>query len=177
MSPTPPVPDLRAYIRDVPDFPKPGILFKDITPLLAEVSAFRAAIEGLAAPFRGRGIDVIAAPEARGFIFAAPLALELGAAFVPIRKPGKLPYKTISREYDLEYGRDALHVHEGVIASGRRVLLLDDVLATGGTMRACRDLVGLAGGDVVAYAFLVELSFLDGRQGLGEAVVFSMIRY
>jgi adenine phosphoribosyltransferase len=174
---SPPPTDLRPYIRDVPDFPKPGILFKDITPLLADVAAFRAAVEGLAAPFRGRGIDVIAAPEARGFIFAAPLALELGAGFVPIRKPGKLPYRTISREYDLEYGRDALHVHEGVIAAGRRVLLLDDVLATGGTMRACRDLVGLAGGEVVAFAFLVELSFLGGRDGLGDAEVFSLIRY
>ncbi len=173
LSPT----DLRQYIRDVPDFPKPGILFKDITPLLADVAAFRAAVEGLAAAFRGRGIDVVAAPEARGFIFAAPLALELGAAFVPIRKPGKLPYRTISREYDLEYGRDALHVHEGVIAAGRRVLLLDDVLATGGTMRACRDLVGLAGGEVVALAFLIELSFLNGREGLGDAEVFSLIRY
>jgi adenine phosphoribosyltransferase len=169
--------DLRPYIRDVPDFPKPGILFKDITPLLADVAAFRAAVEGLAAPFRDRGIDVVAAPEARGFIFAAPLALELGAGFVPIRKPGKLPYRTISREYDLEYGRDALHVHEGVIAAGRRVLLLDDVLATGGTMRACRDLVGLAGGDVVALAFLIELSFLNGREGLGDAEVFSLITY
>jgi adenine phosphoribosyltransferase len=169
--------DLRPYIRDVPDFPKPGILFKDITPLLADVAAFRAAIEGLATPFRGRGIDIVAAPEARGFIFAAPLALELGAGFVPIRKPGKLPYRTISREYDLEYGRDALHVHEGVIGAGRRVLLLDDVLATGGTMRACRDLVGLTGGEVVAYAFLVELSFLNGRDGLGSAEVFSLIRY
>jgi adenine phosphoribosyltransferase len=169
--------DLRAHVRDVPDFPKPGILFKDITPLLADVSAFRAAVEGLAAPFRGRGIDVVAAPEARGFIFAAPLALELGAGFVPIRKPGKLPYRTISREYDLEYGRDALHVHEGVIAAGRRVLLLDDVLATGGTMRACRDLIGLAGGEVVALAFLVELSILNGRQGLGDSEVFSLIRY
>jgi adenine phosphoribosyltransferase len=175
MSPSPT--DLRPYIRDVPDFPKPGILFKDITPLLADVAAFRAAVEGLAEPFRGRGIDVVAAPEARGFIFAAPLALELGAGFVPIRKPGKLPYRTISREYDLEYGRDALHVHEGVIAAGRRVLLLDDVLATGGTMRACRDLVGLAGGEVVALAFLIELSFLNGREGLGDAEVFSLITY
>src|SRR5262245_46128618 len=102
MSPTPTTPDLTAFIRDVPDFPKPGILFKDITPLLADVAAFGAAIEGLAAQFRGRGIDVVAAPEARGFIFAAPLALALGAGFVPIRKPGKLPYRTISREYDLE---------------------------------------------------------------------------
>jgi adenine phosphoribosyltransferase len=169
--------DLRPYIRDVPDFPKPGILFKDITPLLADVAAFRAAIEGLAAPFRGRRIEIVAAPEARGFIFAAPLALELGAGFVPIRKPGKLPYLTISREYDLEYGRDALHVHEGAIGAGRRVLLLDDVLATGGTMRACRDLVGLTGGEVVAYAFLVELSFLNGRDGLGSAEVFSLIPY
>jgi len=176
MSPTAPPIDLRPYIRDVPDFPRPGILFKDITPLLADVAAFRAAIDGLAAPFRGREIDLVAAPEARGFIFAAPLALALGTGFVPIRKPGKLPHRTITRDYDLEYGRDSLHVHEGDLA-GRRVLLLDDVLATGGTMRACRDLVALAGGEVVSFAFLVELSFLSGREGLGDAEVFSLIRY
>ena len=150
--------DLRAFIRDVPDFPKPGILFKDITPLLADVTAFRAAVEGLAAPFRRRGIDLVAAPEARGFIFAAPLALALGAGFVPIRKPGKLPY-----EDDLARVRPRIRPRRrststrGSSAPGRRVLLVDDVLATGGTMRACRDLVGLAGGEVVALAFLVEL--------------------
>ncbi len=169
--------DLRAFIRDVPDFPKPGILFKDITPLLANVDAFRASVEGLADAFRGRGIEVVAAPEARGFVFAAPLALALGVGFVPIRKPGKLPYKTLSLEYDLEYGRDTLHIHNDALAVGRRVLLVDDVLATGGTMEACRGLVGQAGAEVVAYAFAIELGFLGGRAKLEPAEVFSLIRY
>jgi adenine phosphoribosyltransferase len=174
---SPPAPDLRPFIRDVPDFPKPGILYKDITPLLADVEAFRAAIDAFAAAFRGRGIDIVAAPEARGFIFAAPLALALGAGFVPIRKPGKLPYETVSLEYDLEYGRDSLHVHRDAIAPGRRVLLVDDVLATGGTMRACRDLVEGAGGEVVAFAFLLELGFLEGRRVLGATEIVSLIPY
>jgi len=169
--------DLRSLIRDVPDFPKPGILFKDITPLLADVRAFAAAIEGLAAPFRGREIDIVAAPEARGFIFAAPLALALGVGFVPIRKPGKLPYKTISLEYDLEYGRDTLHVHSDAIGAGCRVLLVDDVLATGGTIEACRGLVEQARAIVVAYAFAVELGFLGGRRKLEPAEVFSLLPY
>ena len=169
--------DLRDYIRDIPDFPKPGILFKDITPLLNHPPAFRAAITQLAARFTGRGIDVIAAAEARGFIFGAPLALELDVGFIPIRKPGKLPYATIAMEYQLEYGTDRLEVHTDAFGPGHRVLLIDDVLATGGTMRACRDLVESTGAVVVASAFLIELSFLGGRARLEPGEVFSLITY
>ena len=133
--------DLRDYIRNIPDFPKPGVMFKDITPLLGSPLAFRSAIEQIEQHFQGQGIDVIAAAEARGFIFGPPLAMRMGAGFVPIRKPGKLPYATLAQEYQLEYGSDRLEVHTDALAAGRRVLLLDDVLATGGTMRACRDLV------------------------------------
>jgi adenine phosphoribosyltransferase len=171
-----PVPDLSSFIRDVPDFPKPGILYKDITPLLADPVAFRQAIDAMAAPFRNRGIDLVASPEARGFILGAPLALALGVGFVPIRKPGKLPYKTIMLEYDLEYGRDALHMHSDAIVPGRRILVVDDVLATGGTIRACRDLIERAGGEVVALAFLLELGFLAGRDVLGKVEIFSLIQ-
>ncbi|QEH35406.1 Adenine phosphoribosyltransferase [Aquisphaera giovannonii] len=169
--------DLREYIRNIPDFPKPGIQFKDITPLLASPEAFRSAIEQLAAHFRGRGVEVIAAAEARGFIFGAPLAMQMGAGFVPIRKPGKLPYATIAQEYQLEYGSDRLEVHSDALGRGRRVLLLDDVLATGGTMKACIDLVHSAGAELVACAFVIELSFLEGRARLTPPEVFSLITY
>ncbi len=169
--------DLRDYIRNIPDFPKPGVMFKDITPLLASPQAFRSAIEQLEQQFRGRGIDVIAAAEARGFIFGAPLAMQMGAGFVPIRKPGKLPYATIAQEYQLEYGSDRLEVHTDALSPGHRVLLLDDVLATGGTMRACFDLVQSTGAELVACAFLIELSFLGGRAKLEPCEVFSLITY
>jgi adenine phosphoribosyltransferase len=169
--------DIRAYIRDIPDFPKPGIVFKDITPLLGEPAAFGATIDQLEDEFADRGIDVIAAAEARGFIFGAPLALRLDAGFVPIRKPGKLPYATLATEYQLEYGTDRLEVHTDALGPGRRVLLVDDVLATGGTMRACRDLVDSTGAEVVACAFLIELSFLGGRAKLQPGEVFSLITY
>ena len=169
--------DLRDWIRDIPDFPKPGVMFKDITPLLSSPRAFRSAIEGLAGRFQGRGIDVIAAAEARGFIFGAPLALLMSAGFVPIRKPGKLPYATLAQEYALEYGNDKLEVHTDALSAGHRVLLIDDVLATGGTMRACRDLVLSTGAELVACAFVIELSFLEGRARLEPCEVFSLITY
>jgi adenine phosphoribosyltransferase len=169
--------DLRDWIRDIPDFPKPGIVFKDITPLLSSPVAFCTAIGHLEAHFHGRGIDVIAAAEARGFIFGAPLALQMNAGFVPIRKPGKLPYATLAQEYALEYGNDRLEVHTDALAPGHRVLLIDDVLATGGTMRACRDLVLSTGAELVACAFLIELSFLGGRAKLDPCEVFSLITY
>jgi adenine phosphoribosyltransferase len=169
--------DLREYIRDIPDFPKPGINFKDITPLLSHPDALRAAIDQFESHFADRGISLIAAAEARGFIFGAPLALKLGIGFIPIRKPGKLPYATFALEYQLEYGTDRLEVHTDAFSASQRVLLIDDVLATGGTMRACRDLVQSTGAVVVASAFLIELSFLGGRAKLEPGEVFSLIKY
>ncbi|MEO6809103.1 MAG: adenine phosphoribosyltransferase [Isosphaeraceae bacterium] len=169
--------DPRDYIRDIPDFPKPGVLFKDITPLLGNAPAFREVIRRLAEPFAGRQIDAVAAAEARGFIFGAPLALELGVGFVPIRKPGKLPYATVSLDYALEYGTDRLEVHSDALESGRSILLLDDVLATGGTMRACCDLVQQTGAKVVACAFVLEIGVLKGRDRLEPFEVLSLIHY
>lgn len=154
--------NLRDFVRAVPDFPKPGILFWDITPLLASPQAFRQAVLGLAERFRGRGIDLVAAAEARGFLFAAPLALELGVGLVPIRKPGKLPYKTMSHTYDLEYGTDTLEIHVDAVPPGASVLVVDDLLATGGTVDACCRLVEKAGGKIAGCAFLIELVALGG---------------
>jgi adenine phosphoribosyltransferase len=169
--------DLTAYIRDVPDFPKPGVLFKDITPLLADPKAFGYAVAKMAAHFATAPLGAIAAAEARGFLFAAPLALELNLPLVPLRKPGKLPYKTHSFKYDLEYGSAELHMHIDGIPEGSKVLLVDDVLATGGTMAAAGKLVEQAGGSVAGCAFLIELGFLGGRAHLPGYEVFSLLTY
>jgi adenine phosphoribosyltransferase len=169
--------DLTQYIRDIPDFPKPGILFKDITPLLAEPRAFRYAVERMRDHYRGQELDAVAAAEARGFLFAAPLALELGKPLVPLRKPGKLPYRTYSHKYALEYGDAELHIHIDGITRGARALLVDDLLATGGTMEAGCKLIEMAGGVVAGCAFLVELSFLKGKERLQPHPIFSLIQY
>jgi adenine phosphoribosyltransferase len=169
--------DLANYIRDIPDFPKPGIQFKDITPLLAEPPAFAESIRRLADYCRAKQLDAIAAAEARGFLFAAPLALELKKPLVPLRKPGKLPYRTYSLKYELEYGSAELHVHQDGIHPGSRVLLIDDVLATGGTMMAAIRLIQQAGGEPVGCAFLMELAFLAGRAKLEPVEVFSVLTF
>ena len=169
--------ELSSYIRDIPDFPKPGILFKDITPLLASPPAFQYAISRLAAHYSKTDIDAIAAAEARGFLFAAPLALELGKPLIPLRKPGKLPYRTYGLKYDLEYGQAELHMHTDGVAPGDKVLLVDDLLATGGTMAAGSQLIEQAGGTVVGCAFLVELGFLNGRAKLTNYQVYSLLTY
>jgi adenine phosphoribosyltransferase len=169
--------DLRPWIRDVPDFPKKGILFKDITPLLKDPRAYRGTIDRLAAEARGLRPELIACPEARGFIFGASLAMSLGIGFIPIRKPGKLPYATRSITYDLEYGKDSVHMHVDAVEPGRRVLIVDDVLATGGTMEACASLVEGAGGVVAGCGFVVELGFLEGRKRLGNRPVFSLLTF
>jgi adenine phosphoribosyltransferase len=169
--------NLAHYIRDIPDFPKPGIIFKDITPLLAEPRAFQQAIDQMCDHYQGRPLDAVAAAEARGFLFAAPLALRLQKPLIPLRKPGKLPYRTYSLKYDLEYGSAELHVHIDGVTAGARVLLVDDLLATGGTMQAACQLVEKAGGQVASCAFLVELTFLKGGAKLHPHEVFSLIRY
>jgi adenine phosphoribosyltransferase len=168
---------LKSYIRNVADFPKPGIMFRDITPLLGTPEAFGRAVSALATSFRDLRPTAILAAESRGFIFAAPLALELGAAFVPVRKPGKLPYQTRRLQYDLEYGSDALEIHTDAVSAGSRVLLIDDLLATGGTIEACLKLALDSGAEVVGCGFLIELSFLGGREKLGSRRVVSLMEY
>jgi adenine phosphoribosyltransferase len=169
--------DLASRIRDIPDFPKPGIMYKDITPLLLDGEALRQAVSELAEWARTRGVDYVVAAEARGFILGAALAIELGAGFVPARKPGKLPSDTISADYILEYGVDSLEMHSDALADGARVLVHDDLLATGGTARALADLVDGTGAEVVGCAFLIELGFLGGRERLGGYEVHSLISY
>lgn len=159
---------LLARIRDIPDYPEPGILFKDITPLLNDASALRAGVEALADPYRELGVDHVVGLEARGFILGAPVALELGAGFVPARKAGKLPAATIEQSYDLEYGTAAVEIHSDAVAPGSRVLIVDDVLATGGTGRAAVDLVHRAGGTVVGFSVLMELGALRGREKMPD---------
>lgn len=169
--------DLAKYIRDIPDFPKPGILFKDITPLLTEPRAFQYTIDLLQEHYRGQNIDAVAAAEARGFLFAAPLALLMKVPLIPLRKPGKLPYRTHRLQYDLEYGSAELQVHIDGVAEGAKVLLVDDLLATGGTMQAGCKLIEKAGGTVAGCAFLVELGFLNGRDKLKPHEIFSLIQF
>jgi adenine phosphoribosyltransferase len=166
--------DLASYLRDVPDFPKPGILFKDITPLLASPKAMRAAIARLAKLDFGR-VDKIAAVESRGFLFGAPLALEIGVGFIPIRKPGKLPWVTHRVQYALEYGTDAVEIHRDAVQAGERVLVVDDLLATGGTMGAACKLITNCGGTVAGCAFVVELGFLAGRARLAPHRVEALV--
>jgi len=170
------VASLKAVIRDVPDFPKPGIVFKDITTLLKNPKAYRRALDLFTVLCGDHLADKVLAIESRGFIVGAPLADRLGLGFVPLRKPGKLPGKTMRHTYTLEYGEDCLEIHDDAVMPGERVLIVDDVIATGGTARAAGELVGKLGGVVAAYAFLVELSFLDGRSQL-EGDVLSLIRY
>jgi adenine phosphoribosyltransferase len=169
--------DLRAHIRDIPDYPKPGIVFRDITPLLLDPAALDAAVARLAAFGAARDVELVVAAEARGFILGGALARALGAGFVPARKPGKLPAKTVSAEYILEYGVDALEMHADALAHGANVLVHDDLLVTGGTARALCDLVEQLGGHVVGCAFLAELSFLRGRERLAPFEVLTLVDY
>jgi adenine phosphoribosyltransferase len=169
--------DLRALIRDIPGFPKAGIVFKDITPLLLDATALDAAVSHLAQAARPLGVDLVVTAEARGFILGGALARELGAGFVPARKPGKLPSETVGVEYLLEYGIDALEVHADALAQGARVLVHDDLLATGGTARGVCELVTSLGGQIVGCAFLIELSFLEGRARLAPYPVHAVIEY
>ena len=169
--------DLKKFIRDIPDFPKPGILFRDITPLLGAPEALRYATRCLADRYRDTPIDRILAVEARGFIFAAPLAMELDVGFAPVRKPGKLPYETLSVSYELEYGTDTIEMHVDAVEPGSNVLIVDDLLATGGTVDACCKLVRQAGANVVGCAFIVELAALGGRSRLADYDLFSLICY
>jgi adenine phosphoribosyltransferase len=171
------VTDLWAHIRDIPDFPKPGILYKDITPLLLDADALSEAVTQLADWARPLDVDLVVAAEARGFILGAAIARELGAGFVPARKPGKLPHETVSAEYILEYGVDALEMHADALADGARVLLHDDLLATGGTARALCELVEGRGATIAGCAFLVELSFLGGRERLAGYDVHALLAY
>ncbi|MEB2343194.1 MAG: adenine phosphoribosyltransferase [Deltaproteobacteria bacterium] len=169
--------DLRAFVRDVPDFPKPGILFRDVTPLLADARALAAAVHGLVEPFRGRGVQKVLGIESRGFVFGPPVALALEAGFVLVRKAGKLPWKTRRVTYDLEYGSDTVEMHEDALRPGERVLVVDDLIATGGTAAAAVQLAREAGAEVVGCSFLVELTALGGRAQLGVEDVQVLLRY
>ncbi|HEX5243328.1 MAG TPA: adenine phosphoribosyltransferase [Tepidisphaeraceae bacterium] len=168
---------LKRLIRDIPDFPKPGILFRDITPLLADASGLALSVELLANPFRGKRIDLVVGAESRGFIFGTAVACCLSAGFIIVRKPGKLPHQRISQSYELEYGTDSLEMHADAIVKGQRVLVVDDLLATGGTMRACCQMVQKLGGELAGIAVLIELSSLKGRDRLAPTSVHSVLRY
>ena len=168
---------LKAKIREIPDFPKKGILFYDITTLLCDAQGFRDTVDALAAPYMGEDIDQVIGIESRGFILGAAVANALGCGFVPIRKPGKLPSKTHTESYDLEYGQDSLQIHQDACANQQRILIVDDVLATGGTAKAAIDLARKAGGKIIGAAFLIELDFLNGRSKLTGEPVYSVLRY
>ncbi len=169
--------NLKQYIRDVPDFPKPGIIFKDITPLLGDAKAFAALIDSFVEKYRNSGITKVCGIESRGFIIGAALALRMGIGFVPIRKAGKLPYKSIKRQYSLEYGTDAIEIHQDAVAKGEKVLLVDDLIATGGTAQAAVALLQDVGADVVGIAFAIELDFLKGREKFDKKKIFSLLHY
>lgn len=169
--------ELKDLVRDVPDFPKKGIIFKDITPLLQNPQGLRTAVEIISDYYKNKKIDIVVGAEARGFILAPTIAFNLGAGFTPIRKPGKLPYEKMSMSYALEYGTDVLEIHKDGIGKGQQVLMVDDLLATGGTMSACCKLVESLGGKVVSCAFLIELTFLNGKKNLTPYDIFSVIKY
>jgi len=171
------VAELRSLIRAIPDFPKPGILFRDITPLIKDARGFKAAVDMLASPFRDQNIDYVVAIEARGYLVGAPLAHILSAGLIPVRKPGKLPYDTLKADYALEYGTNTLEVHSDALGKGARVLIADDLLATGGTARATKNLVEQLGGHVVGFAFLIELTELEGRRKLGDTPVTTLMNF
>ena len=169
--------ELKGCIRDVPDFPKEGIIFKDITTLLQDPAALKKSIDLLAKKFKNEKIDIVVGVEARGFIFGAPIAYKLGAGFVPVRKKGKLPYKTQEVTYELEYGSDTLQIHEDAIPAGSKVLIVDDLLATGGTIKAVSDLLKQQDADIAGIAFLVELKFLKGKDKLKDMEIYSVLKY
>ena len=169
--------DLKKYIADIPDFPEEGVLFRDVTPLLADKDAYKESIRVIAEFAKDKGVDVVAGPEARGFLFGCPVAVELDAGFVPVRKPGKLPRETVSCRYDLEYGSNEVFMHSDSISKGQKVLIVDDLLATGGTINATISLIEQMGGEVVGIAFLIELEALEGRKLLDNYDVYSVLKY
>ncbi len=169
--------DLKKYIAEIPDFPSDGIIFRDVTPLMADKDAYKESIRIFTEYARDKNVDIVVGPEARGFLFGCPVAMELDAGFVPVRKPGKLPRDTISRKYDLEYGHNVIEMHRDAIKKGQNVLIVDDLLATGGTVEAAVSLIEEMGGNVVGIAFLVELVDLNGRESLDKYDVYSVLKY
>src|SRR3989337_1052628 len=169
--------NLKKMVRDIPDFPKEGIIFKDISPILQNPNGLREAVETISNHYKSKKVDIVVGAEARGFILAPTVAFNLGAGFVPVRKPGKLPYEKISMSYALEYGTDTLEMHKDAIKKGQQVLMVDDLLATGGTMATCCKMVETLGGNIVGCAFLIELSFLNGKKVLSKYDVYSLIKY
>jgi adenine phosphoribosyltransferase len=169
--------DLKSLVRDIADYPEAGVIFRDITPLLGDAGAFKRAVDGLVEQFEGVAVDQVVGVESRGFIFGAAVAYRIGAGFVPVRKPGKLPWAVVREEYELEYGTDKLEIHRDAIRQGERIMIVDDVLATGGTARATSTLVETLGGEIVGLGFLLELEALAGRSKLGDRTVRSLLQY